>query len=504
MSAKFSKDSRSAFLVLALLFALLPLLITPQSLYSQSDWEAEILSKSVTLDGHFQYVSVRDVTEALKTHTYYSDKVHKAVIFLDDVKLTVTAFNPFVVVGHDVLQMPVQTFYHDGDIYVPIKFFLPILKRLLGASDVDMMTGYPPAVANQANIAAVEAMDKSNGMLIRIKTLRTFTEADITTRHSSNWFFVDIYGGRIDSTSLYSKIQSALIREFRPETIDQSVQLSFHLKRDIRDKEVSVSIHADEVWVTVQTSDELDSAMLSKLQEDREKWRFDKIVIDPGHGGKDPGTHGPGGTKEKDVVLSISKKLKKHLDKNLDAEVHMTRETDKFVTLWERTQVANKMQAKLFISIHANANPNSRIRGIETYFLGLHKTEASLKTAQRENAVIKYENDQDTYAELTEENIILATIAQNSYNHESQDFAAIVQNAMSKRTGLRNRGVKQAGFQVLWGASMPNVLIETGYLSNRTEEKLLRSSSFQEKIALAIYESVLEFKNNNETKIRIQ
>jgi len=470
--------------------------------YAQSDWEAEMLSKSITLDGHFQYVSVRDVTEALKTHTYYSDKVHKAVIFLDDVKLTVTAFNPFVVVGHEVLQMPVQTQYHDGDIYVPIKFFMPILKRLLGINNVDMMTGYPPAVANQANIAAVEAMDKSNGTLIRIKTLRTFTEADITTRHSSNWFFIDIYGGRIDSTSLFSRMQSKLIREFRPETIDQSVQLSFHLKRDIRDKEVSVSIHADEIWVTVQTSDELDSEFLIKLKEDREKWRIDKIVIDPGHGGKDPGTRGPGGTREKDIVLSIAKKLRRQLLDNLDAEIVMTRDKDKFVTLWERTQTANKIQAKLFVSIHANANPNSRIRGIETYFLGLHKTEASLNTAQRENAVIKYENDNNSYAELTEENIILATIAQNSYNLESQDFAAMVQHAMSKRTGLRNRGVKQAGFQVLWGASMPNVLIETGYLSNRTEEKLLRSSSFQQKIALAIYESVLDFKKKYESTIR--
>jgi N-acetylmuramoyl-L-alanine amidase len=314
---------------------------------------------------------------------------------------------------------------------------------------------------------------------------------------------VDIYEGRIDSTSLFSQMQSKLIREFRPETIDQSVQLSFHLKRDIRDKEVSVSIHSDEIWVTVQTSDELDSEFINKLKQDREKWRFDKIVIDPGHGGKDPGTRGPGGTREKDVVLGISKKLKKQLQDKMDAEVLMTRETDKFVTLWERTRLANRTQAKLFISIHANANPNSRIRGIETYFLGLHKTEASLRTAQRENAVIKYENDSSSYADLTEENIILATIAQNSYNLESQDFAAIVQKAMSRRTGLRDRGVKQAGFQVLWGASMPNVLIEPGYLSNRTEEKLLRSDSFQQKIALAIYESVVDFKKKYESKIRL-
>jgi N-acetylmuramoyl-L-alanine amidase len=457
----------------------------------------------VDLDGQFRYVSVSDVTEALKTHTYYSDKVHKAVIFLDDVKVTLTAFNPFVVVGYDILQMPVETRYHDGDIYVPVKFFLPILKRLLGVANVDVMTGYPPAVGNQANIAAVEVMDKANGTLIRIKTLRPFSEADITTRYSTNWFFVDVYGGRVDTTNLFTQIESGLVRAFRPETIDKSIQLSFHLKKDVRDKEVSVSIHANEVWVTIQTSDELDSDVLDRLKQDREKWRFDRIVIDPGHGGKDPGTKGRDGTREKDVVLAIGKKLKKLLEKNLNAEVVMTRETDKFVTLWERTQAANRIQAKLFISIHANANQNSRIRGIETYFLGLHKTDASLNTAQRENAVIKYENDHSSYAELTEENIILATIAQNSYNLESQDFAAIVQNSMSKRTGLRNRGVKQAGFQVLWGASMPNVLIETGYLSNRTEEKLLRSASFQSKIAEAILESVMSFKKKYESMLRI-
>jgi N-acetylmuramoyl-L-alanine amidase len=231
-----------------------------------------------------------------------------------------------------------------------------------------MMTGYPPAVANQANIAAVEAMDKSNGMLIRIKTLRTFTQSDITTRHSSNWFFVDIYGGRIDSTSLYANMQSKLIREFRPETIDQSVQLSFHLRRDIRDKEVSVSIHAGEIWVTVQTSDELDSEFISKLKEDREKWRFDRIVIDPGHGGKDPGTHGPDGTREKDVVLSIAKKLKKQLLDKMDAEVLMTRETDKFISLWERTQMANRNQAKLFTCQRQSQCQDKRYRDLLPWF----------------------------------------------------------------------------------------------------------------------------------------
>ena len=133
--------------------------------------------------------------------------------------------------------------------------------------------------------------------------------------------------------------------------------------------------------------------------------------------------------------------------------------------------------------------------------MGLARSEEAVEIAQRENEVIKYD-DSDQESGLTEESIILATMAQNAYNKESQDFADMIQESLAKHTGVRNRGVRQAGFYVMVGASMPNVLVETAFLSNKKEERLLKSSSFQQKVAQGIYESVKEFKRKYELTIQ--
>jgi N-acetylmuramoyl-L-alanine amidase len=244
----------------------------------------------------------------------------------------------------------------------------------------------------------------------------------------------------------------------------------------------------------------LGSDIIAKLKNNREKWKIDKIVIDPGHGGRDPGARGRGNTREKDVVLDIAKKLKKIFEKKSDVQVFMTRETDEYISLKDRTQFANKKEGKLFISIHANWNRNSQVSGATTYFLGLAKSEEALDIAQRENEVIKYEGNGDD-SNYSNEMKILATMAQNDYNKESQELAAMIQKDMEQHSGLADRGVKQAGFYVMVGASMPNVLVETAFLSNPREEKLLKSSSFQQKVAEAIFESVMRFKEKYEVEL---
>ena len=179
----------------------------------------------------------------------------------------------------------------------------------------------------------------------------------------------------------------------------------------------------------------------------------------------------------------------------------MTREDDTFIELHQRTAFANQNQAKLFISIHANSNPNRRVRGISTYFLVPPNTEEAREVAMRENSVIKYE-DGSKYAKLSNENFILSAMAQNVYNTESQDLAAIVQREISRRCRLKNRGIKQAGYYVLWGVAMPNILVETAFISNSYEEKLLRSRSFQKKMAEALFESIIKFKKKYEWEFK--
>ena len=164
----------------------------------------------------------------------------------------------------------------------------------------------------------------------------------------------------------------------------------------------------------------------------------------------------------------------------------------------QRTKTANDSNGKLFVSIHANSHNNRKIKGFETYLLRPGKSEDAIEVATRENAVIKYEETTRDYDNLTGESLIMATMAQSMFMKESEDLASIIQMELDKRLDTPNRGVKQAGFYVLIGASMPNVLVEVGYLSNPSEEKKLKQGNHKEKIADAIYQSIKHFKQSRE------
>ena len=175
----------------------------------------------------------------------------------------------------------------------------------------------------------------------------------------------------------------------------------------------------------------------------------------------------------------------------------LTRDEDTFIGLRERSKLANAQNGKLFISIHANSAEDQRAHGFETYLIGVNKNAAAVRTAARENAVLALEgSDVQT---LTDEALITATITQASFANGSERFAALVQEEMNKRLQSKNRGVKQAGFYVLAYTSMPNVLIELGYISNPSEEKKLRSSQYKDALATSIYRAIEKYQNTLDT-----
>jgi N-acetylmuramoyl-L-alanine amidase len=228
------------------------------------------------------------------------------------------------------------------------------------------------------------------------------------------------------------------------------------------------------------------------------------VCIDAGHGGKDPGCLGTG-SKEKEVVLAIALKLGKYIEDNFkDVKVVYTRKTDVFIELGERARIANKAKADVFICIHANANNNKKALGAETYVMGLHKTEANLKVAKRENSVILLEEDyKNKYSDFdpnSPESYIVLTMRQNAFIDQSLNLAAKIQKQFTDRVGRKNRGVKQAGFWVLHQTSMPSVLIETGFLSNVEEEKFLASNIGQDYLASAIFRAFKDYKSEIESK----
>lgn len=242
------------------------------------------------------------------------------------------------------------------------------------------------------------------------------------------------------------------------------------------------------------TSISTDKKIVKKnvdLRNEMEKWEFKTIVIDAGHGGKDPGAVGYRGTKEKDIALDVAKRLEKKLSKNMNIKIIMTRDEDVFLRLSERTKIANESNGNLFISIHTNAAEDRRASGFETFLIGPNKNEAAVRVAARENAVLELEGTTDK--KLTNEDLIQATIAQSSFASKSEQFASMVQKEIKKRVQSRDRGVKQAGFYVLMGASMPNVLVELGFISNPSEEKKLRSPQYRDQLATAIYRAVEQY-----------
>lgn len=223
--------------------------------------------------------------------------------------------------------------------------------------------------------------------------------------------------------------------------------------------------------------------------------RIRSIVIDPGHGGKDPGAIGFSGKNyEKDITLSIAQQVAALIRENTNVKVYLTRQDDQFVSLRERTEFANDVGADLFISIHTNAHDNKEISGVETYFLSTAKTDDARATEALENAVVyHYEGGEEALERYNDLSFVLADMAQTEHLHESHDLCVNLQTNLVQALESKDRGVKQAGFYVLKGAFMPAVLIETGFISNKYEERKLARSSYQGKIATSIYQGVDNF-----------
>jgi N-acetylmuramoyl-L-alanine amidase len=224
------------------------------------------------------------------------------------------------------------------------------------------------------------------------------------------------------------------------------------------------------------------------------------IVIDPGHGGKDPGAIGWNGLQEKDVVLQVAKKLKNKLQKNTNHRIIVTRNTDIFIPLEERTAIANTHKADLFISIHANASFNRERNGIETYFLNFTSDENALNVAARENAA--------TRKELDDLQIILNDLCLTYKINESSLLAGCVQDSLFKglqkqHPTVKNLGFKGGPFYVLLNAKMPSILIEISFITNKVEGKKLSDESYRNLIADSIFNGIIRYQNSSQSVTQI-
>lgn len=228
------------------------------------------------------------------------------------------------------------------------------------------------------------------------------------------------------------------------------------------------------------------------------------VVLDAGHGGHDTGALGKN-SREKDITLSIVLKLRDYIQQNMkDVKVVLTRDDDTFVELHRRARIANEKKADLFISVHCNSTHSPAVFGAETFVMGLHKSQANLAVAKAENAAILLEDDYvekyDGFDPNSPEGNIFFNMMQNAFLDKSLAYAGKVQHQFVDNLKMFDRGVKQAGFLVLYKTAMPGVLIETGFISNAREEKFLLSEKGQDQIAYAIYKALRDYKNQIENK----
>ena len=221
------------------------------------------------------------------------------------------------------------------------------------------------------------------------------------------------------------------------------------------------------------------------------RFQIKKIVLDPGHGGKDSGARGKLGTREKDVVLDLARRIRQILEQN-GIQVIMTRDSDRFISLAKRAQIANRSQSDFFISLHANASKTRSAKGFEVYYFSDPSNDEARAVAAMENAMLKSEDNSASHSPELE--ITLWDIINNENRTEASELARAITTSAQTQTGVKNRGLKSARFVVLKATTMPAVLVEIGFLSNAAEEKKLRSSEYRHRLARAITKGIFDYK----------
>lgn len=340
---------------------------------------------------------------------------------------------------------------------------------------------------------------------------------------------LELKGGGIDTTNIRVDDRSGIITKIDFYSISGGIGVDIFLKegtffeaaaypdRDSKDillalaktteKNLTQNIQDIELFAwsdiepaktkVVSEPENKKAAIDTSYQKIKDKIKFDVVVLDAGHGGHDVGATGYRNVYEKDVVLDITKKVGGYIKEYLpDVKVVYTRDDDTFIDLYERGPMANRAEGDLFVSIHANAAGSRQAHGTETYFLGLERSKTALQVMQRENKVINA--DEDEKKELTQEDLIIYELANSGYIATSERIAGMIQQQFKNRAGRRSRGVKQGRLVVLYNASMPAILVETGFITNPGEANYLKSDYGQSIIASAIFRAIRNYKEQFE------
>jgi N-acetylmuramoyl-L-alanine amidase len=475
-------------------------------------------SIGVVVKNGVAFVPSKDFADALSIGSFFNPANKKIEYSIEGFKIKFTANNPYVVKTESgsvsqAIQLPVPTSYINKQIYIPLEYSVKIINSccsnklnfnkgnlvltVSAKGKATEITEAEPKVKKEdetetdKDISRIIISEKANGTLISVKLNKKNIKHECTYKKNTLSLLLKGNELNIDEPEITSK--KGLVKDVKIKKQSNATLINFDLNPGYESHDLSVDEDGKSLLLTIR-----NDKFKHKSPDKKGKWDFDVVVIDAGHGGKDAGAIGVNGIKEKDVNLAIALKLGKLIENNISGvKVVYTRKTDTFVELYKRGKIANENNGKLFISIHCNSTPQkpSDAMGTEIYLLRPGRTESAIKIAERENSVIKYEDNPSRYQKLTDENFILVSMAHSSYMKYSEKFSDYLNNNFMNEPTVKSRGVKQAGFYVLIGASMPGVLVESGFISNPHDAKLLGSKEGQSKIANSVFEAVKKFKD---------
>lgn len=464
------------------------------------------------------YFSLNELADLLFAGKYYNKDAEKLELKFEKFNIKFTAKNPFIVIQNKIdnsietFQLPISTLLIKNDIFIPLIYSIEFLtkvtekifnyesfsKNLVISSKKVFVEGKPKQdkiektfIRNLSfDINDISIEEKVNGTLIKLSSNKIIKKPRNSI--SNNVLYIFFNDASIDTAIINKNFQVGLVKNIVVRNLNKiNSQLEISLNDGYSNVETFQDKDTKEILITIHKK------FLVQAEENKSKWDFDCIVIDAGHGGKDPGTIGVTGVREKDINLNIALKLGELIQQNLpEVRVVYTRKTDEFIELYKRGKIANEAGGKLFISIHCNSTEkkDNGYRGFEVYLLRPGRTKEAIRIAEFENSVIKYEDNPNRYEKLTDENFILVSMAHSQFMRYSETFSDFLNQSWKSETEIPSLGVKQAGFYVLVGASMPSVLIETGFLSNRKDEAYIASSKGQSEIAKAIFNSIVKYK----------
>lgn len=411
------------------------------------------------------YLPLKPIAELCEIN-YVLDKVHqRCLISSEEHRIQITS--DISVIKYDTIyfSIPFPPHYFNEDLYLPAFMITDIigskLKKLIFLKKIEEIP----------MIDKIELITRGDSTILKFYW-KTPVEFDV--QFSPQQTIIELDGEYKEKTKLKPKgaIKSLNLQPFKTYT----------------------RIELDLVDINACLERENEIVFYKKVAK-----RVELIVLDPGHGGIDPGAVGKNGLYEKDANLDISKILKKFIEDSLKVKVLLTRDKDQYLSLKARTSFANRNAADIFVSIHCNASPKSRqARGFETYFLSEARTNEERAVAAMENASLMFDEEMKISGDI---NFILYDLAQSLFLEESNNLAEAIQTSAEKLLNIPARGVNQAGFYVLRGAFMPAVLVECAFISNPEEEKLLRQKEFKQKIAYAVFCGLKDFITRYERRL---